>query len=89
MRRGTKYTVACLFLCVWLVGGCGYHLPGRGDAIPADVKKIFVEVMVNRTAEPFIENKLTSEVRAQFARRPGFEVVSKRSKSDAIISGTG
>lgn len=88
MRLGMKYTVTCLCLCVWLAGGCGYHLPGRGDTIPADVEKIFVEVLVNRTAEPFIENRLTSEVRDQFARRPGFEVVSERSKSEAVISGT-
>jgi outer membrane lipopolysaccharide assembly protein LptE/RlpB len=82
-----KYIIACLFLCIWMVGGCGYHLPGRGDALPEDVKNIFVEVLSNRTTEPFIENRLTSEVRDQFARRPGFEVVSERSKSDAVISG--
>ncbi|MGC9518346.1 MAG: LPS assembly lipoprotein LptE [Desulfuromonadaceae bacterium] len=88
MKYRLKYTLLCVCISAWLVSACGYHLPGRGDAIPADVEKIFVEVLVNRTAEPFIENRLTSEVRDQFARRPGFEVVSERSKADAVISGT-
>lgn len=88
MRVSMKYVIVMLSLCVWCAGGCGYHLPGRGDAIPADVEKVFVEVLINRTTQPFIENKLTSEVRDQFSRRPGFEVVSERSKSDAVISGT-
>jgi outer membrane lipopolysaccharide assembly protein LptE/RlpB len=88
MNIGMKIIVVWLCLGVWVLSGCGYHLPGRGDAIPEDVKKIFVEVLINRTTEPFIENKLTSEVRDQFSRRPGFEVVSSRDKSDAVIYGT-
>lgn len=88
MRSGFKYIAACLSLCVWLAGGCGYHLPGRGDAIPEDIQKIYVDVIINKTSEPFIENLLTSDVRDQFARRPAFEVVSEPNKSDAVISGT-
>ena len=87
MRLEVKYVVACLCLITWISGGCGYHLPGRGDALPDDVEKIFVEVLTNRTTEPFIENKLTSAVRDQFARRPEFEVVSTRDKADAVLSG--
>lgn len=83
-----KYIITCICLCAWILGGCGYHLPGQGDALPEDIEKIYVEVLSNRTTEPFIENKLTSEVRSQFARRPAFEVVSERSKSDAVLSGT-
>lgn len=73
---------------VWLLSGCGYHLPGRGDAIPEDVQKIFVTVLDNRTTQPFIENILTSDVRDEFTRHRGFEVVSAQDKADAVISGS-
>ena len=87
MRRGIKPFVVCLCLCAWLMSGCGYHLPGRGSALPDDIEKIYVEVLGNRTTEPFIENKLTTEVRDRFARRPRFEIVSDRSRADAVLSG--
>lgn len=84
-----KQMVVAISLClsVWFMSGCGYHLPGRGNAIPEDVQKIFIALLDNRTTQPFIENILTSEVRDQFTRRPGFEVVSERNKADAVIIG--
>lgn len=88
-RYLARYVGVGISICigVWLLSGCGYHLPGRGDAIPADVQKIFIALLENRTTQPFIENTLTSEVRDQFTRRPGFEVVSERDKADAVITG--
>ncbi|MDY0212508.1 MAG: LptE family protein [Desulfuromonadaceae bacterium] len=88
-RHLRRHVGLIVSICIgaWLLSACGYHLPGRGDAIPEDVQKIYVAVLENRTAQPFIENMLTSEVRDQFTRRPGFEVVSEQDKADAVITG--
>ncbi|MDY0184660.1 MAG: LptE family protein [Desulfuromonadaceae bacterium] len=90
LHRYVGGIIGVVGICIgaWLLSGCGYHLPGRGDAIPADIHKIYVAVLGNRTTQPFIENMLTSDVRDQFTRRPSFEVVGDRKKADAVITGT-
>ncbi|MBN2643902.1 MAG: LptE family protein [Desulfuromonadaceae bacterium] len=66
---------------------CGYHLPGRGNQLPEDVQRLVIEVLKNKTTEPFIETRLTSEVRDQFARRPYFDVVASEAQADALLQG--
>lgn len=73
---------------VLLVSGCGYHLPGRGDALPQDIQTVYIEPFVNKTREPFLETPLTNEVRDQFSRRRTMEVVSSPELADAILTGT-
>lgn len=82
-----KAPAGLFWLIMLLVAGCGYNLSGRGQALPHDVDSIFVAVMSNRTTEPLLETRLTTAVRDQFARRPGFEVVSSADIADAVLSG--
>lgn len=71
-----------------LLGGCGYHLPGRGDNLPADVQSLYVELFANRTVEPFLENRITDAVIDWFASKRDFTMVEDRSRADAVLSGT-
>ncbi|PLX95078.1 MAG: molecular chaperone [Desulfuromonas sp.] len=77
-----------LIALVVLACGCGYHLPGRGTALPEDIQRVYVEPFENKTTEPFLETPLTNEVRDQFSRRRTLEIVATPAEADAIMSGT-
>jgi outer membrane lipopolysaccharide assembly protein LptE/RlpB len=70
-----------------LVAGCGYHLPGRGSSLPPEVQSLYIELFSNRTAEPFLENRITNNVIDRFARKRQLRLVEKRDIADAVISG--
>ena len=75
-------------LLIFIFTGCGYHLPGRGGSLPDDVQSVFVEPIANKTTEPFIETQLTSEVRDQFSRQQGLDVVMNAERADACLKAT-
>lgn len=81
-----KVITGSLLLLSLILSGCGYHLPGRGVSLPADIKTVCIEPFANKTAEPFIETQLTNEVRDQFARRRTMEVLSGEENADAVLS---
>lgn len=82
-----KKILALIMLMVLMsLCGCGYHLPGRGGNLPDDIKTVMIEPIINKTAEPFIETRLTNELRDQFARRQVVDVVSDSGQADALLS---
>lgn len=76
-----------LLAAVLSAAGCGYHLPGRGSSLPADVQTVYIDLFVNRTVEPFLENGLTNEVAREFARRGVLRPVADAGKADALLTG--
>jgi len=82
MRR--FFPLLAVLLCVW---SCGYHFPGNGSSLPGQVRSLYIELFTNRTAEPFLENRITSSVIDRFARRSPGQVVDDRSGAEAILSG--
>jgi len=79
-------TFSLLLAALLLLGGCGYHLPGRSDSLPSDVQSLYIELFSNRTAEPFLENIITDSM-ARIARNRHLRVVEKRDIADAVLSG--
>jgi outer membrane lipopolysaccharide assembly protein LptE/RlpB len=76
-----------LLFAALLLGGCGYHLPGRGAGLPAEVQTLYIELFSNRTTEPFLENRITDRVTDRFARKRSLRLVEKRDRADAILTG--
>ncbi|MEE4253166.1 MAG: LptE family protein [Desulfuromusa sp.] len=74
-----------LFFCLV---GCGYHFPGQGGALPGGVEKIYIPLFVNKTAEPQLENKLTSRISEVFSRNSKISQVEKKESAEAILEGT-
>jgi hypothetical protein len=68
--------------------GCGYHFPGHDGALPGGVEKIYIPLFVNKTAEPQLENKLTSRVSEVFSRNSNISQVEKKESAEAILEGT-
>ncbi|PNU20034.1 hypothetical protein C2E25_09615 [Geothermobacter hydrogeniphilus] len=78
--------LGALLLCL-LAAGCGYRFRGQGNSLPGGVHSVYIEMFVNRTTEPFLENRLTNAVTRRFARKREVEVAARRTGAEAILSG--
>jgi len=74
-----------LGLALYALGlaSCGYSFRGN---LPDHIKTVAVPVFTNRTAEPAIENWLTSAVVEAYAANGRLQVV-KTAEADAILDG--
>ncbi len=75
-----------LLLLLFCLVGCGYNFPGKGD-LPAGVSRIYVPLFSNRSAEPLLENRLSSAVSEVFARNNRITLVENRDQAEAILEG--
>lgn len=85
LNRAKVAIVASLFLAV--LGGCGYHIKGKGLRAPADVHTVAVAIFENRTSESGIETIFTNDLSYEFNRSKILQVVDI-SMADAVLSGS-
>lgn len=78
-------TAFCLLLTL---SSCGYHVAGRRDRLPPDVKTIAVPAFVNETSRFRIEQKLAAAVTREFIERTRFRITPDPSQADALLKGT-
>lgn len=67
--------------------GCGYHLAGRSNRLPADLKVLAVPAFENRTMQFRLEQKLTAAVIREFISRTKYRVVTEEDGADAVLRG--
>ncbi len=79
---------AAVLLGVALAPGCGYHVAGRGDRIPPDVKTIAVPAFVNHTHQYQLEHRLAAALTREFIERTRFRVTANPAEADAVLKGT-
>jgi outer membrane lipopolysaccharide assembly protein LptE/RlpB len=76
-------------LLVLLLSGCGYHVPGVGDAwVGQEGRTLYVELFANRTVEPYLDNVVTEEVSIQLSRSRLVELTEQRGMADLVLDGT-
>jgi len=73
-------------LALALLGGCGYHLAGRGDAVPKGARTVGIEVFRNRTQEYGLEVRLQRAIEDEFRRRGTLDVVPE-AEADLVLRG--
>ena len=74
--------------CCLLSLACGYHLAGKGERLPPDIKTIAVPIFVNETPRFRIEQKLAAAVTREFIERTRFRITPDPSQADAVLKGT-
>jgi len=74
--------------CLLLLPACGYHVAGRADRLPPDIKTIAVPAFENDTRQFRIEQQLTQAVTQEFIERTKFRVTPDPSGADAVLNGT-
>jgi outer membrane lipopolysaccharide assembly protein LptE/RlpB len=67
--------------------GCGYGLVGRTSTLPATIKAIRFETLVNRTARVGVEQRLSQQIARELASRGRFKVQAGAAGADAVLAG--
>lgn len=78
---------AALLLALIQAPGCGYSLVGRASNLPADVGKVYIRPLENKTQRSQVEQFLTSAIAKELVTRRRFQVVSTATGADAELSG--
>ena len=76
-----------MVLLVASIGGCGYHVAGRSDALPKSIHVIAVPALENKTTSYRIEQRLTAATVHEFLAKTPYHVVSNPESGDAVLRG--
>jgi outer membrane lipopolysaccharide assembly protein LptE/RlpB len=79
---------AALAVLVLLSTGCGYHIAGKANLLPSDLRTLAVPAFVNQTQTYKIEQLLTAAVVQEFSTRTTYRVVTQPDSADAVLRGT-
>jgi len=74
-------------LLAFAATGCGYHVAGRGDTIPKNVKTIAIPAFTNRTTNYRLAQGLPEAITREFISRTRYRVVPEAGGADAVLSG--
>jgi len=75
------------FCLLIFLSACGYHIAGRGDRLPPDVKTIAVPIFANSTSKYRIEQRVSAAVTREFIERTKFRITPDPAGADALLKG--
>ncbi|MBL8174525.1 MAG: LptE family protein [Bryobacterales bacterium] len=70
------------------LGGCGYHVSGRADLLPATLRTIAVPAFANNTTRFRLSERLAGAVTREFLSRTRYQVVHDQNVADAVLRGS-
>jgi len=70
------------------LAGCGYHVAGRADLVPKEIKTISVPAFANVTTRYKLTDRLPEAISREFISRTRYRVVPDQNAADAILRGT-
>jgi outer membrane lipopolysaccharide assembly protein LptE/RlpB len=82
-----RRTILAMLAVAFALGGCGYHVAGRGDSLPKNIHVIAVPALENKTNSYRIEQKLTAATIHEFLAKTSYHVVSDPANADAVLRG--
>jgi len=85
MKRLGVPVLLPLFLL--LFAGCGYHVAGRADALPASLHTIAVPAFANLTIRYKLTDRLPAAIAREFLSRTRYQVVPDPGQADAVLDG--
>ncbi|MDD8021320.1 MAG: LptE family protein, partial [Acidobacteriota bacterium] len=89
MRFFKKYIRSCLFLALIIISfsACGYHLRGRGSALPSGMNRICVPVFKNTSGRFELDLKLTRSVINELVTRAQVSIEPDQNKARGLLLG--
>jgi hypothetical protein len=67
--------------------GCGYHVAGHADLLPAKVKTIAIPAFDNLTTRYKLTERIPENIAREFISRTRYQVIPDQSKADAVLRG--
>jgi hypothetical protein len=74
-------------LAAGLLAGCGYHVGGKADLMPKNIKTIAITSFVNVTTRYRIAERLPADIAREFISRTRYRIVADPRDADAVLSG--
>jgi hypothetical protein len=68
--------------------GCGYHVAGKADLMPATIKTIAIPPFGNNTIRYKLARQLPTDLEREFISRTRYKIVTDPNAADAILAGT-
>ena len=68
-------------------GGCGYHVAGHTDLLPASIHTICVPAFSNLTVKYRLTDHLPEAIAREFISRTRYRIVAEPEQADAVLSG--
>lgn len=81
-------TILAAALAACILTGCGYHIAGKADTLPTDLRTIAVPAFQNGTTEYKIEQYMTQAVKRELLTRTRYQVVNREENADATLQGS-
>jgi len=82
-----KRLAGLLFGLLLVLPQCGYHLRGRGNAIPPAIHSIAIPAFKNQTMRFQAEKFVTTAVKEEFISRSRLQLIDDPEKADALLEG--
>jgi outer membrane lipopolysaccharide assembly protein LptE/RlpB len=76
-----------VLLAAALLAGCGYHVSGRADLLPKNLKTIAIPSFENLTTRYKLADKLPAALTREFISRTRYSVIAEPGQADAILRG--
>ena len=70
-----------------VASGCGYSLVGRSSTLPASIKVVQFQTLLNQTQRVGVEQRLSREIARELASRGRFRVQPDAAGADAALTG--
>jgi outer membrane lipopolysaccharide assembly protein LptE/RlpB len=83
MKTPTLTVLALALACA----GCGYHVAGRADLIPRDIKTIAVPAFANGTIRYKLARQLPADITRELISRTRYNIVAEPEQADAVLHG--
>ncbi len=74
--------------CAALSSACGYHIAGRADLVPKNIKTIAVPAFGNGTPSYKLGRLVTADVTREFNSRTRYIIVPDPEQADAVLTGS-
>ena len=79
---------ATVVLPLLLACGCGYHVAGRADLLPKNIKTIAVPAFGNATSRYYqLSRLLPEDITREFIARTRYRIVPDPAQADAVLNG--
>ncbi len=72
-----------------MLAGCGYHVSGKDNKLPTDLRTLAIPAFTNGSQVYRVEQDLTSAVVREFITRTHYQIINRQDRSaDATLQGT-
>jgi hypothetical protein len=79
---------SCAASLVPLLSSCGYHMGGKADLVPKNIKTIAVPAFQTTTSRYKLVDSLPQAIATEFLTRTRFRIVNDPSLADAVLHGS-